>query len=67
MINTGLNRASAKIYDFPVGGRDGVARRRDGDTRTPLELAASQVNLADCSSSWYHQAAIQESKPTHEH
>jgi Protein of unknown function (DUF2735) len=65
MINAGRDQGSAEIYEFPVGGRDGLRGRRDA--RTALELAASQVNVADCFESWYHQAAIQESKPTREH
>ncbi|WP_454628980.1 DUF2735 domain-containing protein [Bradyrhizobium cenepequi] len=67
MINTGLNQESAKIYQFPVGGRAALGGRRYGETRSALELAASQVNKADCSGSWYHEAAIEESKPARDH
>jgi uncharacterized protein DUF2735 len=66
-MNTGLNQGSAKIYQFPVGGRASLAGRRYGETRPALEMAASQVNTADCSGSWYHQAAIEDSKPTRDH
>jgi hypothetical protein len=66
-MNTGLNQGSAKIYQFPVGGRASIAGRRYGETKSALEIAASQVNAADCSSSWYHQAAIEESKPVRDH
>ena len=58
MINTGVNEGSAEIYQFPVGGRSALAGRRYGETKT--EFAAPAVNLADCSGSWYHAAAIQE-------
>jgi hypothetical protein len=67
MINTGLNQGSAKIYQFPVGGRASLAGRRYGETRSAPERAPSTVNKADCSGSWYHQAAIEESKPARDH
>ena len=58
MINTGVHEGSAKIYQFPAGGRSALAGRRYGETKT--EFAAPAVNLADCSGSWYHAAAIEE-------
>jgi len=67
MMNTSLNRGSAKIYQFPAGGRAALGGRRDGATKTATELAASQINTVDCSSSWYHEAAIQESKAERDH
>ncbi|MCA6107324.1 DUF2735 domain-containing protein [Bradyrhizobium cenepequi] len=66
-MNSGLNQGSAKIYQFPVGGRASLAGRRYGETKSALEIAASQVNVAACSDSWYHQAAIEESKPARDH
>ena len=65
MINTSVNEGSATIYQFPVGGRAALGGHRYGETRT--DLAVSAVNLADCSGSWYHAAAIQESKPERDH
>jgi hypothetical protein len=59
MMNAGLNQGSAKIYQFPQGGRAALAGRRYGDTRAVTELAVS-ANVADCSGSWYHAAAIQD-------
>ena len=64
MINTGVNEGSAKIYQFPAGGRSALAGRRFGETN---EIAAPAVILADCSGSWYHAAAIQETKPGRDH
>jgi hypothetical protein len=66
MMNTGLNEGSAKIYQFPAGGRAALGGRRDGETKLATEFAAP-VNRADCSGSWYHQAAIDESKPVRDH
>ena len=65
MLNTGLNQGSAKIYQFPAGGRAALAGRRYGETRT--ELAAPPVNLADCCDSWYHAAAIEDEKTGRDH
>jgi len=65
MINTGVNQGSAKIYQFPVGGRSALAGRRHGETQPDITTPA--VILADCSGSWYHAAAIQETKPGRDH
>jgi len=65
MLNTGLNQGSAKIYQFPAGGRAALAGRRYGESRT--ELAAPAVNLADCCDSWYHAAAIEDEKTGRDH
>jgi hypothetical protein len=66
-MNTGLNQGSAKIYQFPAGGRAALGGRRFGETRTVIDAAASQVNTAACSDSWYHAAAIEEAKPVRDH
>lgn len=66
MMNTGLNQGSAKIYQFPAGGRAALGGRRYGEMATSLELAA-QVETSSCSESWYHQAAIEDAKPGRDH
>jgi hypothetical protein len=66
-MNTSLNQGSATIYQFPAGGRAALGGRRYGETMTTTDLATPQVNRADCSGSWYHEAAIQESKPGRDH
>ncbi|MBR1230095.1 MULTISPECIES: DUF2735 domain-containing protein [unclassified Bradyrhizobium] len=65
MINTGVNEGSAKIYQFPAGGRSALAGRRFGETKP--DFAAPTVDVADCSGSWYHAAAIEETKPGRDH
>jgi len=62
MINTRVNEGSARIYQFPAGGRAALGGRRYGETKAATDFAAPAVNLADCSGSWYHAAAIQETK-----
>lgn len=60
MMNTGVNQGSARIYQFPTGGRAALGGRRYGEANTAL--AAPPANLADCFDSWYHAAAIEDEK-----
>lgn len=60
---TNLNHESAKIYQFPPGGRAALGGRRYDETKTATDLTSPRVNETACSGSWYHEAAIQESKP----
>ena len=66
MVNTSVNEGSAKIYQFPAGGRAALGGRRSGETKT-TEFAAPAVDLADCSGSWYHAAAIQDANSERDH
>jgi hypothetical protein len=66
MMNTALNQGSAKIYQFPAGGRAALGGRRYGETKA-AEFTAQPVNLADCSGSWYHAAAIQDATNERDH
>jgi Protein of unknown function (DUF2735) len=66
MMNTSLNHGSAKIYQFPVGGRSALAGRSYDEAKTAADLAATRVTEVACGGSWYHEAAIQESKPVRE-
>jgi hypothetical protein len=65
-MNTSSNRGSAKIYQFPVGGRSAIDRRRFEETGNATDLASSRVSEVAYSEAWYHEAAIQESKPVRE-
>ena len=66
-MNTNPNHGSARIYQFPAGGRAALGGSRYEETKTATDLAASRINETACSSScWYHEAAIQESKPAWE-
>ena len=65
MMNTGVNQGSARIYQFPTGGRAALGGRRYGEAKT--EFAAPQANLAACSDSWYHAAAIEDEKSGRDH
>jgi hypothetical protein len=66
MMNTSLNHGSAKIYQFPVGGRSGVSGRHPDATKTAADLASSRASEVAVGGAWYHEAAIQESNPVRE-
>ena len=57
MNNTNASQGSARIYQFPAGGRSALG----GRTRQEFKPATDQVrvNTAACTDSWYHEAAIQ--------
>ncbi len=58
-MKSSLSDGSAKIYQFPVGGRAALMGRRYGETPSQL---TPHVNETICSGSWYHEEAIQESR-----
>jgi hypothetical protein len=62
MMDTSLNQGSAKIYQFPAGGRSALGGRRYDDTKSTTEAISSGISQV-CAGNWYHEAAIQESKP----
>ena len=65
-MNSSLSHGSAKIYQFPAGGRAAFDSRRPEDTKTDADINASlglsRVSEVACGDSWYHEAAIQESR-----
>ena len=63
MMNTGVNQGSARIYQFPTGGRAALGGRRYGEAPLPADRLSLPANTAICSDSWYHQEAIDEAKP----
>jgi hypothetical protein len=65
MMNTGASQGSARIYQFPTGGRAALGGRRYGEAKT--EFAAPPANLTACGDSWYHAAAIEDEKSGRDH
>jgi hypothetical protein len=57
-----LNQGSARIYQFPAGGRAALGGRRYRETKPAIEQP--RVNEVVCSGSWYHEEAIRESDPS---
>jgi hypothetical protein len=65
-MNTDVSYGSAKIYQFPAGGRSALGAGRHETGKTVTDLASSRVNEVVASGAWYHDAAIQEAKPVRE-
>ena len=66
MLNQRSSQSSATIYQFPTGGRAALGGRRYGEAKADI-TTAPRLNEAACYDSWYHQAAIDESKPVRDH
>ena len=63
-MNTSLNHGSAKIYQFPAGGRAALGGRRQEEAKAASDLGSLRVSEAACGSGWYHEAAIQDAELT---
>ena len=59
-MNTNGSQESARIYQFPAGGRAALGGKRWGEFNSVTNHTSERVNEAACSGSWYHEAAIQE-------
>jgi hypothetical protein len=57
-MTTELSASTAKIYQFPPRGRYASGRVEQSKAEPVSEVAFG---------SWYHEAAIEESKRAHEH
>jgi uncharacterized protein DUF2735 len=64
-MNRSLNHGSAKIYQFPVGGRAARGVRRPDETKASADLA-SRAGETAFGDAWYHEAAIEDSEPVRE-
>ena len=65
-MNTSLKHGSARIYQFPAGGRAALGGRRYEEAKAVTDPASPRASEAACGSGWYHEAAIEESKPARE-
>jgi hypothetical protein len=54
-----IQRVSATIYQFPVGGRAGLASGRAGFSDARLNEVVADI---DYGSSWYHDEAVREER-----
>ena len=54
-MKSSLSYGSAKIYQFPVGGRAALLGHRYGETQPPIDQNTPRVNETICSGSWYHE------------
>jgi hypothetical protein len=61
------SQESARIYQFPAGGRAALGGKRyDEFTRLGVQ-ASPRVSEAACASSWYHEEAIREAERGRDH
>lgn len=58
-MTASLNQGSARIYQFPAGGRAALG---DRSSAAKSALDTPHVNEAMCSGSWYHEEAIREAQ-----
>lgn len=56
-MKTNSDRQSAKIYQFPAGGRAALSRRRESQAAAPSSPTRMKIASGDA---WYHDAAIQD-------
>jgi hypothetical protein len=61
-MNTNLGGGSAQIYQFPRGGRAALGGHRYEEYASELAMTP-RISESACAGSWYHEAAILESKP----
>jgi hypothetical protein len=54
------NQGTARIYQFPAGGRAALGGRSANEAKSVTETP--RVNEAMCSGSWYHEEAIREAQ-----
>ena len=66
-MNSSLNHGSAKIYQFPAGGRAALGKARATEVKAVADPAWSNLSEAVYSGAWYHEAAIEESRQAREH
>jgi hypothetical protein len=57
----GSSGHSAKIYQFPTGGRASVNRQRPDTSRLSPDYS-SRAYVAPAGSGWYHEEAIRDSQ-----
>lgn len=56
-MTTNVTRESATIYQFPVGGRSGLARKRE-EANASAYLSSLGACEASSGSGWYHEEAM---------
>lgn len=63
-MNTNTNQVTAKIYQFPVGGRRALDARHQQNARSVAEINSERAFESVVGGSWYHEAAIRETEPS---
>ena len=65
-MNTNLTQGSARIYQFPAGGRAALGGRRS-EVATSIGNSVLGGIHAGCGEAWYHEEAIREAQAKREH
>ncbi len=65
-MTANVTPTSAKIYQFPVGGRRGANAVRE-QAKPAADVRLQLVSGEALGGGWYHDAAIQESKLASDH
>jgi hypothetical protein len=58
---TSYQHESAKIYQFPIGGRAMAGGRRD-DVKSAAQPTSPRVSATAFGGSWYHEEAVQDAE-----
>jgi hypothetical protein len=61
-MGTNHNQGSARIYQFPAGGRAALGVKHRDEYAPITGPASARVHEAACGDGWYHEAAIQEER-----
>lgn len=64
-MNTNQSRESARIYQFPAGGRSALGGKRRDEFKPATAQLSARVNEVACGDGWYHEAAIREAERDH--
>ena len=66
-MTTNYGQESARIYQFPAGGRAALGGKRYDEFKPVTAQASPRVNEGACSGSWYHEEAIREDERGRDH
>jgi hypothetical protein len=61
IVTANFYRESAKIYQFPAGGRAAFGGRRH-EAKAAADFTALRVANVALGSAWYHEAAVQDAE-----
>ncbi len=64
-MTTNAHGETAKVIQFPKGGRAGLSDRSYG-AHAPQHLTSVPIAYVDCGSGSYHDAAIREADRSHD-
>lgn len=59
-MDRNTSQGSARIYQFPAGGRSALGGKGWEDFKSTPAQGQERVNEVVCSDGWYHEAAIGE-------